>query len=111
MATDIPIQWSSTKCIAINNIGGAAAQVFGQNSRRVGLRFHNPGTTSIYVYPIGVTPTPNTGLLGGTFNIIPENDITIYGGNTMSIHDLSGAWGAFAATGSNQPLTVWEFVA
>lgn len=108
MATDIPIQWSAAKFSGVNNIGMSGVQVIGQNSRRVGIRFHNPGTVTLYVYSVNTTPIPTLSALGGAFIIFPQNDITIYGGNVGILHDMNSAWAAFAASGSTNPLTIME---
>lgn len=108
MATDIPINWAAGKVSGVNSVGTGGAQVIGANSRRMGLRFHNPGTVTLYVYSANTAPAPTLSALGGAFIIFPQNDVTIYGGNVGILHDVNSAWSAFAATGSSNPLTMME---
>jgi hypothetical protein len=109
MATDVPLSYAAGKITPVNNVGTGGAQVIGINGRRSGLRFHNPGIVTLYAYSLNTVPAPSLASLGGAYIIFPQNDITIYGGNVGTIHDVNGAWGAFSVTGSTNPLTIMEF--
>lgn len=97
---------SGGKVTAVNTLGQVAIQVIGQNVARQSLLFHNPGTNSVYVAPMlnaqGVSFTPSSTSLGGTF------EIAAGGYSPLFMGEIQGAWQAFASTGSNQPLTVME---
>jgi hypothetical protein len=89
----------------LNSLSTTAIQAVGANAARLNLTFHNPGTVAAYVYPnIGATGmplTPSTSALGGAFTIFPGAFLTVVDGT-------NGAWSAFSASGSNNPLTVMD---
>lgn len=96
---------SGGKVTPINNLATSAIQVIGPNQYRAALSFHNPGTVAIYVAPLlnaqGQSFTPSLGALGGTFIIYPGSTLSLQG-------ETQYAWQAFAASSSNNPLTVME---
>lgn len=110
MAENFPVAWSSSHVTANNVLGTSPSQIVGNNGQRVAITFHNPGTVNIYVYSSQISPAPGLGNLGGTYVVFPGGDITIYGGNVMSISAVNGPWSAFAASASNNPLTIMEMV-
>jgi hypothetical protein len=93
------------KVYAINTLGTSPSTVIAANPSRLGITFHNPGTNTAYVAPTltatGAALTPSLAALGGTFQIFPGGLLIISG-------ECQGAWQAFVASGSNQPLTVME---
>lgn len=115
-----PLTFSSAsggKVFGYNNIAEAAPIVVAQpNTSRQRIRFHNPGTSDIFIAPInvqnvlGTAPTqpsnqaltPSNAALGGC--------VRVYGnGGTLDITgECQGGWQAFAVTGagSTNPLTV-----
>jgi hypothetical protein len=92
---------------AVNNLTAASGfiQVIGSNAKRNLISFHNPGTILVYVTPSqwsgGVTSTPSLSALGGTFEVVPGDWITIAG-------DVTSSWLGCPASGVNQPLTVMD---
>ena len=98
---------ASPVCYPINNLGTVATSVIGANQTRFGLVFHNPGTTTVYLYPTTMTTAPTTATLGGTFLVLP--------GGTLSFPapyfaNANCACAAFVLAGSNQSFTVVEFL-
>lgn len=100
---------SGGKVYAYNNITTVAAQVAAANPSRQKITFHNPGTVDIYIAPAYVVNTgtnvalaPTTAALGGCF-IIYAN-----GGTLELSGECQGAWKAFAASGTTNPLTVMD---
>ncbi len=110
MADTPLIFWTSAHAYGINNIGTTAQQVLGTQGQRVAVTFHNPGTVTMYVYPAQLSPAPTLSTLGGSFEILPGSDRTLYGGNTSNITAINGAWSAFAAS-STGSLTIIESIA
>lgn len=96
---------SGGKVTPINNLGTSPTQIIGGNPSRVSITFHAPGAIDIYVAPLvtatGATLIPSLGSLGGTFHIFAGASLTIGG-------ECQTGWQAFAASSSNQPLTVSE---
>lgn len=93
------------KVTAVNTLGTTAAIVLNSNPFRKRLTFHNPGTQTVFVAPVinaqGAPFTPTNAALGGTFQIFPASVLVFEG-------EVQDAWQAFAATGSNNPLTIME---
>lgn len=83
----------------------AAVQAIAGNPQRVRITFHNPGTVNVYVAPTitatGGALNPTLSALAGTFIIFPGGLLAIEG-------ECQTAWQAFAASGTNNPLTVME---
>lgn len=75
------------------------------NPQRQSITFHNPGTINIYVSPTltatGAALNPSLGALAGCFIIFPGALLIISG-------ECQTPWQAFAASGSNNPLTIME---
>lgn len=96
---------SGGKVTPINNIGTTGAQIIGGNPSRVTITFHNPGTNTVYVYPMtqasGAALAPTLTVLGGTFVVLAASLLTFTG-------EVQVAWGAFATAGAANPLTVME---
>ncbi len=96
---------SGGKVTPINNVGTTFAQVVGSNSFRQSLTFHNPGTVAVYVGPTttatGAANAPTLSALGGAFQILPGAFFVVTG-------ECTQAWGALAASGTTNPLTVME---
>lgn len=95
---------------AINNLGMSPVNpVIGQNFARTSITFHAPGAIDIYVAPtqilsggVNANLTPSLSSLGGCFHIFAGGTLTIAGPAAAQ------AWQAFAASVSNQPLTIVE---
>lgn len=94
---------------AVNTIGTSPGPVIGANPARTAITFHAPGGIDLYVAPtqvlsggISVNLTPSLSAFGGCFHIFAGGDRTITGDAAAQ------AWQAFAASSSNQPLTIME---
>ena len=109
---------SGGKIYAFNNLGTSPVLVAPANPNRVQIVFHNPGANNLYIAPsqvqasnsvpsslpagslVNQTLTPSTGALGGCF-------IVGAGGGYITLTgECQGSYQAFAASGSNNPLTV-----
>jgi hypothetical protein len=91
----------------VNSLGttGTTILVTASTSRH-GILFHNPGTTSVYIFPSSIATVPTTSSIGGT--------VVIYGGGTfqmpaLQFPNVTDGWSGFTLTGSSQPLTIVEF--
>lgn len=98
---------SGGKVYAYNNLTTTPGVVAAANPARISITFHNPGTVDIFVGPSLVQTTgsnvalaPTTSALGGCFRIYAN------GGDRTITGECQGAWQAFAASGSGNPLTV-----
>lgn len=103
---------SGGKTYAYNNISEAGAiTVAPANSARQRIRFHNPGSSDIFIAPAfvqntgsNVALTPTNAALGGCTRV--------YGnGGTLEITgECQGAWQALAISGAggSNPLTVLD---
>jgi hypothetical protein len=100
--------WLSSRITPVNSVGTSPSQVIGNNSQRVAIKFHNPGTVNVYCYSSQVTPAPSLSALGGTYVVYPGADYTIEGGNVITISAVNGPWFALSASGSANPLTITE---
>jgi len=97
---------SGGKVLAFNNIGTVQVQIANANPQRQNITFHNPSTTiTCYVYPgvnaAGAPLLPSLAALGGSFTVLPQYTLIITG-------ECQTTWGAFASSGSGNPLTVME---
>ncbi len=107
---------SGSKTYAFNNLTTTPQTVCQPNANRISITFHNPGSVALYVYPIYVQNTgnaaptspsdvalsPSTAALGGCYLIYAN------GGQITFTGENQKAWGAFAASGTGNPLTVAE---
>lgn len=97
---------------AINNIGVTAQQVITSNPGRSKLKFHNPGTNDIIIFPqlVFINGVSTTLAVGGTLALGGGTRVYANGGDQL-IDDLSVffAWLAQAVSGSNNPLTITEY--
>lgn len=93
--------------LAFNNISSTPQQVLGQNSQRVKVTFHNPGTVDIYIAPafiqnsgkdVALIPSPSA--LGGCFLVYAN------GGTLILEGEVQKPFQALALTGSTNALTV-----
>lgn len=95
---------------AVNSLGTSPTNpVIGANPSRTSITFHAPGANDIYVAPtqvlsggISVNLTPSLASLGGCYHIFAGATLVI------AAPTAGQAWQAFAAAGSNQPLTIVE---
>lgn len=98
---------SGGKVYAYNNLNTTPAQVVAANPQRTQVTFHNPGTIDAFIAPVNVQNTgsnvaltPSTGSLGGCFRVYGN------GGQLTISGECQGAWQAFSASASSNPLTV-----
>jgi hypothetical protein len=90
---------------AINNLSSAGfITVIAPNSKRNNISFHNPGTSTVIVAPLTVGSsqgllTPSAIQLGGTFEVIPADWVTLSGLCQQGFQ-------AMVTAGSSQPLTI-----
>jgi hypothetical protein len=96
---------SGGKVTGLNNVGTVGASVIAANPARRKITFHNPGTNILYVYPlVNATGTANAPTLanpGGSFQVFSGGILIIDG-------ECQGAWGAFGAAGTTNPITVMD---
>lgn len=90
---------SGGKCTPVNNVGTTGAQVVAANGNRQSITFCNPGSVAIYIYPMSVPVTSVA--LGGSVPLGAGGIVTLQG-------ECQGAFGALAASGSGNPLTILE---
>jgi len=91
----------------VNNLSSAGfVTVILPNANRNSISFHNPGPNIVYVAPTTVgssqgtfTPTPTA--LGGCFEIVPGDWVTLAG-------VVQQGFQAFVTAGSSQPLTILD---
>ncbi len=102
-----PKATASTSPVAtgLNSIATAASVAIAANTLRHGIMFHNPGTTTIYVYPTAMAVAPTTTVLGGTFVIYPGATLQF---SPANFPNVNCGWSAFGL-GASLPLTVCEF--
>ena len=97
---------TGNKVKAINNLGTTLTALVGANPHRQFIRFSNPGTVTVYVAPerdADGNPllVSQPWALGGSF--------AVYGGAVLTITgECQQGWNGFAASGTNNPLTVFE---
>lgn len=115
-----PLAFSSAsggKVFGYNNISESAALVVAQaNPSRQRIRFHNPGSSDIFIAPsnvqnvLGTAPTTPSDVALALSNAALGGAIRVYGnGGTLEIEgECQGAWQALAVTGAGttNPLTV-----
>jgi hypothetical protein len=96
---------SGGKTTPVNNVATGGALVIAANPARVSIMFHNPGTQTLYVYPAvtatGAANTPALASLGGSYQLLPGGYLTFAG-------ECQTAWGAFAAVGASNALSISE---
>jgi hypothetical protein len=91
----------------INNLSSAGfVQVIAPNPKRNNISFHNPGVSTVIVAPLTVGSsqgkfTPTAALLGGTFEILPADWVTLTGLCQQGFQ-------AMVTAGSSQPLTILD---
>lgn len=91
---------------AVNNIGGAGAQVIGIQASRKSITFGNPNTVgqvTLLVYQMlkadGTANAPTFAAPGGGWPLLPGGMLTFTG-------EVQGAWGAVAQTGGANGISV-----
>jgi len=96
---------SGGKVYAVNNLTTSPIVVIGANSARQKITFINPGTITIYVNPAidgnGAALNPSVSSLGGSMPVYSGAYVMIEG-------ECQGAWEAFAASGTTNPLTIMD---
>jgi hypothetical protein len=90
---------------AINNLGTALMPLVAVNPYREFIQFANPGNVTIFVAMAldanGNPLQPSTLALGGTLPVLTGATLTVVG-------ECQQGWNGFAASGSNNPITVFE---
>lgn len=83
-------------------VGITASQAIGLNMTRQGLIFFNPGSVLIAICPStqGLVPAIN-----GAGSVT----LAQYGLMVLDTPVVTAAWSAIAASGANNPLTIWEW--
>lgn len=91
---------------AVNNVGTTGAQVIAADPQRKSITFGNPnivGSINLLVFQMldasGAALSPTFAAPGGGWPLLPGGILTFTG-------DVQGAWGAVAASGSANGLTV-----
>ncbi len=101
---------TSPVATGINNLSTASISVIGTSTSRHGIIFHNPNLPSsnvnVYVYPSALGSPPTLAAPGGAFLILPGDDLPL---PSVGYTNINAAFSAFASTGSNNALTIWEF--
>lgn len=97
---------TSPRSTGFNSLNTVGTSLIATSAMRRGIVFHNPGTTSVFVYPSLTSPVPTTTAAGGAF--------IIFAGDTLSFPstmfpNVNCGWSGFSQTGSSQALTVVEF--
>jgi hypothetical protein len=91
----------------VNNLSSAGfVQIIPSNPKRNNISFHNPGTATVIVAPLTVgssqgTFKPTSTQLGGTFEVLPADWVTLTG-------LVQQGFQAMATAGSSQPFTVLD---
>jgi hypothetical protein len=83
--------------------GTTQVQAIGQNLGRRGVTFSNPSDQIIYV-----TPSNQAAVVGQGVPILPGAIVPFIGDGRLVAYTCG--WNAIAASGSNKPLMVLEFV-
>lgn len=103
-----PTSSASPILTGINNLGTTAISVIGSSSTRFAMLLHNPGgTASVYVFPTPATTAPTLASTGGAFVLYPGGTLPL---GPLMFANVNAAFSAFAGTGTNNPLTIWEFL-
>lgn len=100
---------SSPIATGVNTLGTTAVSVVAARTNRNGILFHNPATTSVdvYVFPSTIATTPTVAAPGGAWKIVPGGDLPL---PSVGFANVNCAFSAFAGTGTNNALTIWEFL-
>jgi hypothetical protein len=93
--------------LAFNNLNTTPQSILGLDPQRTKITFHNPGTVDIFVAPAFVQNTgsdvalvPSPSALGGCWRVYAN------GGTLELIGEVQKPFQAFAASSTNNPLTV-----
>ncbi len=101
---------TSPVATGVNNLSTASISVLGTSTTRHGVVFHNPNLPSssinVYVYPSAIGSPPTLAAPGGAFLILPGDRLPF---PSVEFANANAAFSAFASTGSNNALTIWEF--
>jgi hypothetical protein len=92
--------------IQVSNLGTASQQVIGPNPMRRGILFHNPNPEPIV---LAVCPSNLSAAYAaaGSMGILPGQEKRIIARNRIRVNC---AWNAAASQGSNNSLTILEFL-
>lgn len=100
---------SGGRTYAFNNLGTSPQQVVGANPQRQTITVHNPGTVDILFAPSvvlvngsDVALIPSLAALGGCYRVYAN------GGTLTITGECQKPWQAFAASGSNNALTITD---
>lgn len=103
LAYDIPVLGPIG--IAVSTLGTTWSQVLAADRLCRGVIFHNPGTVNVFVAPANLSAQPASAQ--GALLIYPGEEADILADNEHV--NVNAAWMAWAASGSNQPLTILSF--
>jgi hypothetical protein len=100
---------SGGRTYAFNAITTSPQQVIGANPQRQRITVHNPGTQDVFFFSEVVLVNgsdtalvPSLSALGGCYRVYAN------GGTLVIEGECQKSWGAFAASGSTNPLTVTD---
>lgn len=100
---------SGGRTYSFNAITTGPQQVLGGNPQRQRITVHNPGINDIFFFPevviVGgsdVALVPSLAALGGCYRVYAN------GGTLVIEGECQKTWGAFAASGTTNPLTVTD---
>jgi hypothetical protein len=105
-ATPAATTTTSPKFTAISLSTSAITVLVSTSSIRHGIVFHNPGTTTCYVFQTGMASAPTTSTLGGA--------LMVAGGSTVPFPsaqypNINCGFSGFSGTGTAVAFTVIEF--
>lgn len=103
LAHDIPVLGPIG--VAVGTLGTTWTQVLAADVSRRGVIFHNPGSVNVFVAPANLSAQPASG--AGALLIYPGEEQDVL---ALDEHqNVNAAWMAWAASGSNRPLTILDF--
>lgn len=93
----------SPVAIAVGNLGTVSQQVIGPNPVRRAIAFINAGTVPLYVCPANLTAIAGA----GSVTVLPGQMKEMRARGRIRVNC---GWNAIAASGSNRPLTILEYL-
>jgi hypothetical protein len=87
-------------------LGTAVVSAIGSNAQRRGIAFHNPGTVAVSVCPSNLSVAYG---VAGSIIVLPGQTKT-YMAKPLSRIRVSCGWNAASQSGSNNPLTILEYL-
>ena len=102
-ATNYGVPINSPVITQVSNISTAPQQVAVSNQNRRGIIFQNSGAVTVYVSPANVIPPQ----IYGSWTVLPGQERRIFAKGRVR---CNCAWNGFSTVGSNNQLTVLDFV-